>query len=33
MYNRFIADITIAIIRLKQAFDGAKSATESKFPV
>jgi Halocarboxylic acid dehydrogenase DehI len=33
MYNRFIADITIAIIRLKQAFDGASSATENKFPV
>ena len=33
MYNRFIADITIAIIRLKRAFDGASSATENKFPV
>lgn len=33
MYNRFIADITIAIIRLKQAFDGAQDATENKFPV
>jgi hypothetical protein len=33
MYNRFIADITIAIIRLKQAFDGASSATENRFPV
>lgn len=33
MYNRFIADITVAIIRLKQAFDGAESATENKFPV
>lgn len=32
MYNRFIADITIAIIRLKQAFDGVDSATENKFP-
>lgn len=32
MYNRFIADITIAIIRLKQAFAGAASATENKFP-
>lgn len=32
MYNRFIADITIAIIRLKQAFDGPDSATENKFP-
>jgi peptidoglycan hydrolase-like protein with peptidoglycan-binding domain len=33
MYNRFIADITIAMIRVKQAFDGASSATENKFPV
>ena len=33
MYNRFIADITIAIIRLKQAFDGAQDATENKYPV
>jgi len=32
MYNRFIADITIAIIRLKQAFEGARDATENKFP-
>lgn len=32
MYNRFIADITIATIRLKQAFDGPESATENKFP-
>jgi hypothetical protein len=32
MYNRFIADITIAIIRLKQAFDGAEDATSNKFP-
>lgn len=32
MYNRFIADITIAIIRLKQAFDGARDATENKYP-
>jgi hypothetical protein len=31
MYNRFIADITIAIIRLKQAFDGTESATQNKF--
>jgi hypothetical protein len=31
MYNRFIADMTIAIIRLKQAFDGAESATENKY--
>lgn len=33
MYNRFIADITIAMIRVKQAFDGASSATENTFPV
>jgi len=33
MYNRFIADITIAVIRLKQAFGGAADATENKFPV
>jgi hypothetical protein len=33
MYNRFIPDITIAMIRVKQAFDGASSATENKFPV
>jgi hypothetical protein len=32
MYNRFIADITVAIIRLKQAFDGSESATDNKFP-
>ena len=31
MYNRFIADITIAIIRLKQAFDGPLDATENKY--
>jgi len=33
MYNRIIADITIAMIRVKQALDGAASATENKFPV
>jgi Halocarboxylic acid dehydrogenase DehI len=33
MYNRLIADITIAMIRVKQALDGASSATENKFPV
>ncbi|MBY0381610.1 MAG: halocarboxylic acid dehydrogenase DehI family protein [Xanthobacteraceae bacterium] len=31
MYNRFIADITIAIIRLKQAFTNAEDATENKY--
>jgi len=33
MYNHLIADITIAMIRAKQALDGASSATENKFPV
>jgi hypothetical protein len=33
MYNRFIADITIAMIRVKQAFAGTSSAIENKFPV
>jgi hypothetical protein len=33
MYNRFIADMTVAIIRLKQAFNGAKDATENKFAI
>lgn len=33
MYNRFIADITIAMIRVKQAFAGTSSATDNKFPV
>jgi hypothetical protein len=33
MYNRFTADITIAMIRVKQAFNGASSATANKFPV
>jgi hypothetical protein len=32
MYNHLIADITIAMIRVKQALDGASSATENKFP-
>jgi hypothetical protein len=31
--NRLIADITIAMIRVKQAFAGASSATANKFPV
>jgi hypothetical protein len=30
MYNRFIADITIAIIRLRQAFDGPIEATKNR---
>ena len=33
VYNHFIADITIAMIRVKQAFDGAASATANKFPI
>lgn len=33
MKTRFIADITIDVIRLKQAFEGPASAGESKFPV
>jgi hypothetical protein len=33
MYNHLIADITIAMIRVKQALDGASSATENKFSV
>ena len=33
MYQRFIADITIDIIRLKQAFDGDVAAGTSQFPV
>jgi hypothetical protein len=32
LYTRFIADITIAVIRLKQAFEGSESATANKFP-
>jgi hypothetical protein len=33
MYQRFIADITIDIIRLKQAFEGKEAAGRSPFPV
>lgn len=33
MYQRFISDITVSVIRLKQAFEGPESASESKFPV
>jgi hypothetical protein len=33
MYQRFIADITIDILRLKQAFDGAEAAASSPFPI
>jgi len=31
LYNRFIADVTIAIIRLKQAFTNPEDATENKY--
>lgn len=31
LYNRFVADMTVAIIRLKQAFSGAEDATANKF--
>ena len=33
LYNRFIADITIAVIRLQQAIEGARSATANKFSI
>ena len=33
LYNRFIADITIAVVRLQQAIEGASSATGNKFPL
>ncbi len=33
MYQRFISDITIDLIRLKQAFDGPEAATTSPFPI
>ncbi|MDP9396655.1 MAG: hypothetical protein M3P96_01920 [Actinomycetota bacterium] len=33
MYQRFIPDVTIDMIRLKQAFDGPEAATASPFPV
>ncbi len=33
LYNRFNADITIAVIWLQQAFEGASSATANRFPV
>jgi hypothetical protein len=32
MYQRFISDVTIDMIRLKQAFDGPQAATTSPFP-
>jgi hypothetical protein len=31
LYSRFIDDITIAVIRLHQAIEGASSATDNKF--
>jgi hypothetical protein len=33
MYNHVMPDINLAMIRRRQAFDGAASATENKFPV
>lgn len=33
MYQRFICDVTIDMIRLKQAFDGPKAAISSPFPI
>lgn len=33
MYQRFIADITISIIRITEALDGAEAASKSQFPV
>jgi hypothetical protein len=33
MYQRFISDVTIDMIRLKQAFDGPEAATPSPFPI
>ena len=33
MYQRFISDVTIDMIRLKQAFDGPQAATTSPFPI
>ena len=33
LYNRFIADVTVAMIRLRQAFGGAEDATKNKFAV
>ncbi len=33
MYQRFICDVTIDMVRLAQAFDGREAATTSPFPV
>ena len=33
LYNRFIADVTVAMIRLEQALSGAEDARENKFAV
>ena len=33
MYQRFICDVTIDMIRLKQAFDGPEAAAASPFPI
>jgi len=33
MYQRFICDVTIDMVRLKQAFDGPEAAAASPFPI
>ncbi len=33
MYQRFICDVTIDMVRLKQALDGPEAATASPFPL
>ena len=33
MYQRFICDVTIDMVRLKQAFDGSEAAAASPFPI
>ncbi len=33
MYQRFICDVTIDMVRLKRALDGPEAATVSPFPI
>ncbi len=33
MYQRFICDVTIDMVRLKQALDGPEAAMASSFPI
>jgi hypothetical protein len=33
MYQRFIADVTIDLVRVKQALDGPEAAAASPFPI